>query len=280
MTAEPQILTPDELRRICELVYRRSGMTYGESKRYFIERRVADCMTRSHSDSFASYMTLLRWNDGEIERLINSFTVNETYFYREEHQLRCLGSSMLPEIVGSRRPGDLVRIWSLPCATGEEPYSIALWLLENWRLVDAYNVEIVGSDIDSDALIAAAEGIYGERALSRLPDAVASSYFGPPIDGMRQIIGDIRESVKLTQANLIDADSMAAQGRFDIVFCRNVLIYFDDAARLTAAHHLYAALNPSGFLCLGHTESMARITDLFAVRRFDDAVVYQRPPVA
>ena len=97
---------------------------------------------------------------------------------------------------------------------------------------------------------------------------------------MRQIIGDIRESVKLTQANLIDADSMAAQGRFDIVFCRNVLIYFDDAARLTAAHHLYAALNPSGFLCLGHTESMARITDLFAVRRFDDAVVYQRPPVA
>ena len=161
MTAEPQILTPDELRRICELVYRRSGMTYGESKRYFIERRVADCMTRSHSDSFASYMTLLRWNDGEIERLINSFTVNETYFYREEHQLRCLGSSMLPEIVGSRRPGDLVRIWSLPCATGEEPYSIALWLLENWRLVDAYNVEIVGSDIDSDALIAAAEGIYG-----------------------------------------------------------------------------------------------------------------------
>ena len=105
MSAEQQVLAPDDLRRICEVVYRRSGMTYGESKRYFIERRVSDCMVRANCDSVAAYMTLLRWNDGEVERLINSFTVNETYFYREEHQLRCLGASLLPEIVGGRRPG-------------------------------------------------------------------------------------------------------------------------------------------------------------------------------
>lgn len=280
MTGVPPALDPEELRRVCEQVYRRTGMTFGESKRYYVERRVAECMAVSGTGSFAAYMAQLRWDEGEVERLINSFTVNETYFYREEHQLRCLGADLLPEVVAARRPGDLVRVWSCPCATGEEPYSIALWLLENWRLVDAYNVEIVGSDIDTDALAAAAEGVYGERALSRLPAAVAAGYFEAAVEGQRRIIGDIRESVKLTRANLVDAASMAAQGRFDVVFCRNVLIYFDDAARLTAARHLFAALNPGGFLCLGHTESMARISDLFAVRRFADAVVYQRPPDA
>ncbi len=280
MSAGPQALDAEELRRVCEVVYRRTGMTYGEAKRYFVERRVLDHMARSNSGSFAAYMTLLRWDEGEVERLINSFTVNETYFYREEHQLRCLGGSILPEIVGGRRPGDLVRIWSFPCATGEEPYSIALWLLENWRLVDAYNVEIVGSDVDTEALAAAAQGIYGERALSRLPAGVVAGYFEPPADGLRRIIADIRESVKLTRANLVDAASMAEQGRFDVVFCRNVLIYFDEAARLAAARYLFDALNPGGFLCLGHTESMARISDVFAVRRFEEAIVYQRPPAA
>ncbi len=280
MSSGSPALDAEELRRVCEVVYRRTGMTYGEAKRYFVERRVVEHMARSNSGSFAAYMALLRWDEGEVERLINSFTVNETYFYREEHQLRCLGGCILPEIVGGRRPGDLVRIWSFPCATGEEPYSIALWLLENWRLVDAYNVEIVGSDIDTEALAAAAHGVYGERALSRLPAGVVAGYFEPPADGLRRIIADIRESVKLTRANLVDAASMAEQGRFDIVFCRNVLIYFDEAARLAAARHLFEALNPGGFLCLGHTESMARISDLFAVRRFEDAVVYQRPPAA
>ena len=280
MSSGSPALDAEELRRVCEVVYRRTGMTYGEAKRYFVERRVVEHMARSNSGSFAAYMALLRWDEGEVERLINSFTVNETYFYREEHQLRCLGGCILPEIVGGRRPGDLVRIWSFPCATGEEPYSIALWLLENWRLVDAYNVEIVGSDIDTEALAAAAHGVYGERALSRLPAGVVAGYFEPPADGLRRIIADIRESVKLTRANLVDAASMAEQGRFDIVFCRNVLIYFDEAARLAAARHLFEALNPGGFLCLGHTESMARISDLFAVRRFEEAIVYQRPPAA
>ncbi len=212
MSAGPQALDAEELRRVCEVVYRRTGMTYGEAKRYFVERRVLDHMARSNSGSFAAYMTLLRWDEGEVERLINSFTVNETYFYREEHQLRCLGGSILPEIVGGRRPGDLVRIWSFPCATGEEPYSIALWLLENWRLVDAYNVEIVGSDVDTEALAAAAQGIYGERALSRLPAGVVAGYFEPPADGLRRIIADIRESVKLTRANLVDAASHGGAG--------------------------------------------------------------------
>ena len=270
-------LSADHLKRVCEFLYRRTGMSYGETKRYFIERRVTDRMERIGIQSVAAYLSMLLSSAVEAEALINSFTVNETYFFREDHQLRCLSRSLLPEIVARRGPGDLVRIWSVPCSTGEEPYSVAIWLLEHWALVDAYNIEIVGSDIDTRVLAEADRGEYGERALNRLSQAERDRYFMPARGGLRRVITDLRESVRFTQVNLVDAAGMAAQGRFDVILCRNVLIYFDDASRLNASANLWAALNPGGFICLGHTESMSRITARFAVRRFEDAIVYQRP---
>jgi len=278
--AVPPFLDTEELKRLCDFLYRRTGMSYGEPKRYYIERRVADRMQRTHSPGFSAYMSLLRSSEAEAQQLINSFTVNETYFFREEHQFRCLGRALLPEIVARRGPGDLVRIWSVPCSTGEEPYSIAIWLLENWALVDAYHIEIVGSDIDTRAMAAALAGEYGERSLGRLPASLRQRYFEPAGADRWRIIEDLRESVSFTAVNLTDAAGMAAQVGFDVIFCRNVLIYFDDASRAAAARHLYDALNPGGFLCLGHSEAMSRISDRFQTRRFDDAVVYQRPGAA
>ncbi len=269
-------MNAEALRQVCEFLYRRTGMSYGEAKRYYIERRVSDGMHRAGARSVRAYLSLVETDAREAEALINSFTVNETYFYREDHQLVCLGRSLLPEVVARRRPGDLVRIWCVPCSTGEEPYSVAIWLLENWPLVDAYNIEIVGSDIDTAALAAAKYGEYGVRALSRLPGEIKLRYFEPVRGGMQRIIQDIRESVKFSQVNLVDAASVARAGLFDVIFCRNVLIYFDDASRLQATDHLYDALSPGGFICLGHTESMARISSRFAMRRFEDAIVYQR----
>jgi chemotaxis protein methyltransferase CheR len=274
-TASPP--SAEQLQRLCDFIYRRTGITYGEGKRAYIERRLAMGLERSGAPSFSAYMALLRVSPDEAEQLINSITVNETYFYREEHQLRCLGRSLLPEIVTGRGPGDLVRLWSMPCSTGEEPYSLAIWLLENWALVDAYNIEIVGSDLDTEVLQAAQEGRYGRRSLSRLSPGLVEQYFEPMAGGRQRIIKDLRESVRFTVANLVDPDSVAAQGRFDVVFCRNLLIYFDETSRQLAARHLHAALNPGGFLCLGHSESMARISDSFVTRRFEDAIVYQRP---
>ncbi|MCR0981494.1 CheR family methyltransferase [Roseomonas populi] len=270
-------LAPDDLRRLCDFIYRRTGMLYGEGKRYYVERRLTQRMEGTGTASFAAYMGLLRASPDEAERLVNSFTVNETYFYREEHQLRALSGAILPEIVAARGPGDRVRIWSIPCSTGEEPYSVAIWLLENWAMVDAYNIEIVGSDIDTDALAAAKAGLYGERSLGRLPPALLGRYFDPPRGGLRRIIEDLRESVRFTPANLVDQASMAPEGRFDVILCRNVLIYFDGASRAGAARNLHDALAPGGFLLLGHTESMGRISDGFATRRFGDAVAHQRP---
>lgn len=271
-----RFLAPDDLLRLCEFIFHRTGMFFSESKRYFIDRRVADRMSETGSKRFSIYFAQLRTDQREVERLINSVTVNETYFYRETHQFETMHRSLLPEIVSRRRPGDLVRIWSMPCSTGEEPYSIAIWLLENWRLVDAYNVEIVGSDIDSRALADARAGLYGDRAVARMPLRLVNGYFEPAGDGIR-LIQDLRESVTFTHANLIDAQSMAEQGRFDIIFCRNVLIYFNEASRVTAVRHLYESLNPGGFICLGHSESMTRITNRFNTRRFPESVVHQRP---
>lgn len=276
-TPEQAHLSVDDLQRVCEFLYRQTGMQFGESKRYYIERRLADRIVTTGCANFAAYFGLLRSDADERETLINAFTVNETYFYREEHQLACLSRSLLPDLITSRRPGDKIRIWSAPCSTGEEAYSIAIWLLENWRMVDAYNVEIVGSDIDTRALQAAHEALYGERALSRLSPEIVESYFEPPRRHRRKLINDLRESVTFTRANLVDGPSLAEQGRFDVIFCRNVLIYFDEASRLLAANNLYDRLNPGGYLCLGHTESMSRISDRFLVRRFEDAIVFQRP---
>src|SRR4029079_3502778 len=213
----------------------------------------------------------------EIEKFINAFTVNETYFYREEHQLRCLSSDLLNERVRAKRPGEALRIWSVPCSTGEEPYSIAMWLLENWPEVDVQDIEIIGSDIDTQCLAAAIEGEFGERALMRLSPDLIGKYFVDLGNGRWRIVPDLRQSVQFTQANLLDRQGTRPHGAFDVVFCRNVLIYFDDTSRRTAAENLYESLLPGGFICLGHTESMSRISPLFEVRRFSDAIVYQRP---
>ncbi|MBU8540622.1 CheR family methyltransferase [Falsiroseomonas tokyonensis] len=270
-------LTAEQLQRLSAFVYRQTGMLFGETKRYYIERRLAERYTATGIGDFASYLGHLRSDATERETLVNAFTINETYFYREEHQLACLSRALLPALIATRRPGDKIRIWSLPCSTGEEAYSIAIWLLENWRLVDAYNIEIIGSDIDTRALEAAREGLYGERALSRLPPRLRDCYFEPVRRHRRRIIRDLRESVSFAPANLVDAASMAVHGVFDVIFCRNVLIYFDDESRLLAAGTLYDRLAPGGFLCLGHTESMSRISPRFEICRFEDATVFQRP---
>lgn len=277
-SSQPIHITSEQVQRFCEFLYRRTGMSFAESKRYFIDRRLEDRIVATGSSSFQEYFSLLRADaDQEVEHLINSFTVNETYFYREEHQLRCMTESLLDDIVSRREPGATLRIWSIPCSTGEEPYSIALWLMENWPQVDNYNIEIVGSDIDTRALRAAAEGVYGDRALMRLSRDIIGRYFRPVTGGNHQIDEGLRNSIEFTRANLIDTKDMMQYRDFDLIFCRNVLIYFDDASRRLAAENLYDCLRPGGYICLGHSESMSRISPLFRVSRFPDAIIYQRP---
>jgi chemotaxis protein methyltransferase CheR len=270
-------LTDAEFTRLTSIIHGATGMSFGEAKRYYVERRVGDRIQRTGVSDPASYIALLARDPTERQTLINAFTINETYFFREEHQLRALADDLLPAIVANKRPGDLVRIWSMPCSTGDEPYSIAIWLLEHWPMVDAYNVEIVGSDIDTAALEAAAAGYFSPRALGKVSPDLIDRYFEPVQQQGRKIIDDLRESVIFTPANLVERGSVRSQGRFDIVFCRNLLIYFDAESRDIAADNLFDALMPGGFLALGHSESMARISDNFEMVRLRDAIVYRKP---
>jgi chemotaxis protein methyltransferase CheR len=152
-----------------------------------------------------------------------------------------------------------------------------MWLLENWPQVDSHDVEIIGSDIDTVALAAAQEGIFGTRALMRLSPALINKYFVELGHERWRILDELRGSVRFTAANVVERAQTGAYGLFDVIFCRNVLIYFDDTSRRIAAENLYENLAPGGFICLGHSESMSRISPLFEVCRFADAIVYRRP---
>ncbi len=271
-------ITHEEFRRLCDFLYRRTGMIFTEARRYFVDRRVADRMAATGTSSFASYFARMRSDvDHEIEQFINAFTVNETYFYREDYQLQCLTSHILDDRLRVKPPTEPVRIWSMPCSTGEEPYSIAIWLLENWPQVDSHNVEILGSDIDTAVVTAAREGVFGSRSLMRLPAHLVDKYFVSVEPEQWRILDELRQSVGFTTANIVERAETRPHGMFDVIFCRNVLIYFDDASRRVAAENLYENLAPGGYICLGHTESMSRISPLFEVCRFAEAIVYRRP---
>ena len=276
--AESPVISEQEFSRLSEFLYRRTGMVFTETKRYYVERRIKDRMAATGATSFSSYFARLRSElGGEIEQFINAFTVNETYFYREDHQLKCLTTDLLRRCTALKPRTQAVRIWSIPCSTGEEPYSIAMWMLENWAEVDAWDIEIIGSDIDTSVLEAARAGFYGRRALMRLTPEQIERYFETAGADRWRILQDLRDSVRFYTANVMDFGQTAPHGRFDVIFCRNMLIYFDDTSRRLAAENLYESLLPGGYICQGHTESMSRISPLFEVCRFNDAIVYQRP---
>jgi len=276
---ERLLISDDDFLRFRDFFYRKTGIMFSEGKRYFVDKRLQDRMIEVNATSFREYFNTVCFQASgrELQLLVNAMTVNETYFYREEYQLKCLSQSILPEVTRGLRPGDTIKIWSMPCSTGEEPYSIALYLLEHWNRVDDFNIEIVASDIDTEALRKARLGVFSDRALQYLSPGTIEKYMRPTAQGQHQIIDELRGSIKFTQLNLMEAIENRAYRGFSVVFCRNLLIYFDDLSRREAAAAIFAALDPGGFVCLGHSESMSRISSLFEMRKFPEAIIYQKP---
>ncbi|MGA2925107.1 MAG: protein-glutamate O-methyltransferase CheR [Solirubrobacteraceae bacterium] len=271
-------LTDAEFLRLSNYFYGRTGIRFQTNKRYFVDKRVIACIEASEAPDFAAWFCRLRLGREQAleQDLLNRLTVHETYFLREDYQLECLVSHVLPAILRERGRRFPVRILSLPCSTGEEPYSIALWLLENWPEIDEIDVSIVGLDIDEESLVAARAGVYGTRAVHRLSNDALERWFDPVRDGY-QIKADIRGAVELAAVNVCDTTQMRPYRGYDIVFCRNLLIYFDQAASIRAAENLFGALRPGGYLFLGHTESMSRVSSIFDPVRFPQTTAYQRP---
>ena len=270
-------ITIEDFLKFKEFFYRRTGISFEATKRYFVDKRLVERIEATGTGNFRGYFTMLRFQASgeELQQLTNLMTVNETYFLREEYQFKCLVDSILPEIVRHRIGSDAIRIWCIPSSSGEEPYSIAMYLVELWAGIREWDVEIVSSDIDTSILRRARAGRYSARSVQNVPPRWLEKYFKGVGDDY-QLCGDLRDAVEFTRVNLSEAADTLVYRNFDVIFCRNLLIYFDDVSRTTAAETFYEALNPGGFICLGHSESMSRISSLFKVRKFPDAIVYQK----
>jgi chemotaxis protein methyltransferase CheR len=276
---EKAAITDADFQKFREYFYRKTGIQFDDTKRYFVDKRLIERMEATGSDSFRQYFIGLRFEaDGqEMQALVNAMTVNETYFFREQYQFECLVNSLLDEVATRKKPGQRIRIWSIPSSTGEEPYSIAIYLLERWSRINDFDVEIMSSDIDTQVLSMAQRGVYSQRSIANLPKAYLNKYFTQNKEDDWVISRDLVDAVEFSRVNLSELNDTRRFRDVDIIFCRNLLIYFDDLSRRLAAEAMFDALRPGGFVCLGHSESMSRISSLFAVRRFPDAMVYQKP---
>lgn len=268
-----------EFLRFRDFFYRKTGIYFEINKRYFVDKRLLQRIHATRHDGFRDYFTFVRFQASgeELQELTNLLTVNETYFFREEYQFKCMVNSVLGEIVRHKPVGEPVRIWSMPSSTGEEPYSIALYLLEHWPPINQVDVELAASDIDSHVLARAREGIFSERSVQNLPRWMLDKYFKSHGGARFRLDPEIREAVDFSRANLTNPAHTRRFRGYDLIFCRNLLIYFDDASRRQAAEAMFDALNPGGFVFLGHSESMSRVSSLFAVRKFPEAIAYQKP---
>jgi chemotaxis protein methyltransferase CheR len=275
---QPIAISDADFQKFAEFFYRKTGIHFDDSKRYFVDKRLVDRIQATRAGNFRAWFVALRFEaDGrELQQLVNAMTVNETYFFREAYQFDCLVNDLMNEVAARKPPGSRIRIWSVPSSTGEEPYSIAIYLLERWPKIDDYEVEILSSDIDSRVIEAAREGVFSARSVAQLPRAYLRKYFRPQGDDWR-ISRDLVEAVDFSLVNLTEPKDTRRFRDIDIVFCRNLLIYFDDLSRRVAAEAMYDAMSPGGFICLGHSESMSRISSLFTTRRYADALVHQKP---
>jgi chemotaxis protein methyltransferase CheR len=271
------IISDDDFEKFREYFYRKTGISFEPSKRYFVDKRLAERVEATGSGNFRGYFTMLRFQASgeELQQLTNLMTVNETYFLREEYQFQCMVDSLLPELVGRKSDQSPLRIWCIPSSSGEEPYSVALYLTERWAGIHDWDVEIISSDIDTNILKKARAGLYSPRSVQHVPASWLKKYFSR-IDNEYQLCDDLRQAVEFTRVNLSEPADTRGYRNFDIIFCRNLLIYYDDVSRKAAAETFFDALNPGGFICLGHSESMSRISSLYKVRKFPAAIVYQK----
>ncbi|MBB4312453.1 CheR family methyltransferase [Roseospira marina] len=274
-------ITWREFDQFRTIFYGWTGIRFEDHKRYFVEARLKCRVRETGHGSFRSYFQMLRDDsaDAEWQTLANRLTTSETYFFREEYHFRALVRDVLPDVVRRKRAGDPIRVWSIPCATGEEPYSIALYLMEHWPGARTWSIDILASDINTTVLDKARAGVFGRRSVAPVPAHLLKKYFQPQAPEVWQVRDRLRQTVQFSQINIVKACDTGMLSGADIIFCRNMLIYFDDRSRKAALDVLFGALAPGGFLFVGYTEARARLTDAFKARRLPDALVFQKPAV-
>jgi chemotaxis protein methyltransferase CheR len=258
-----------------DYIYEHSGIYIADTKKYLIENRLARILQDKKLSSFEEYLKVVKFcsNGKELTRLFDAVTTNETYFFREIEQLNIFNEDLLPNILKQKKGMQSVKIWSAACSSGEEPYSIAMMLLE--RKLGNMQYEIHASDICESVLASANKGIYSSYSIRNIPPHYLHKYFSKN-EQLFNLSQNVKNSVKFNKLNLIDEKNVKSIRGMDIIFCRNVLIYFDAKAKQKVVSHLYNALNPGGYLFIGSSESLHSVTRAFRPNVIKKVIIYQK----
>lgn len=275
------MMLSDELyKKYVDVIYKKTGLFYEHNKKYYVEKRIEKRMADVGAEDYKEYYQIIKFSTDfrEFENFINDLTVNETYFFRDYPQLLNFAEEVLPIIIKKKQKAKdySLKIWSAACSTGEEAYTIAIILLEMLDKPQLWNIEILASDINEEVLRKAQRGVYESRAVKDVPEVYLKKYFVPR--GEYYCINlAAKKNVKFSRINLSDANEMRDIVGFDFIFCRNALIYFDDESRKKVVERFYHSLNPGGFVLLGHSESIGRISSAYRIQKIGNTILYSKP---
>jgi len=267
-----------EFRLLRELFNEHAGIVFNPDSRLVLERRLRDRLAALGLSSFGEYYQLLRYEErgrAELDEAIDLVTINETYFLREVYQLRAYKDEILPALRAVPHLRERLSVWSAGCSTGEEVYSIAMLTRES-GLFPGRVVRVFGSDISRRCVAHARRGVYGPSAFRAMPTELRRRYFTEQPDGAH-VTDDLRSICQFGHMNLLDTPRSSVVGRVDVIFCRNVLIYFDDASRRRVIEMFYERLLPGGYLLLGHSESLLNVSTAFELVHLREDLVYRKP---
>jgi len=259
-------LTNDEFQLFQLLVERESGIHLGAKNRAMLVSRLWRRLRALELNSFSAYYRLVRANPAEMVRMLDCVCTNETHFFREPASFDCLRQRVFPEWIAaaeSDRRSRTLRAWSAACSTGEEPYSLAMMLLAAFPVETGWKTEVLGTDLSTKVLAKASKGIWPSHKLSGVPVEYQRQFllkgFGPDA-GKIKATEELRKAVRFQRLNLVE-QQYDIFGPFDLIFCRNVIIYFEWETKLKVIDRLGRYLAPNGYLFLGHAESLHGITD-------------------
>ncbi|MCC6544088.1 MAG: protein-glutamate O-methyltransferase CheR [Nitrospirae bacterium] len=268
---------------LSEMIYARSGMHFPDNKKYILENRLSRRIEDAGFDNYEKYIEFLKYDAGkerEFANLFNIITTNETFFFRDNNQLQAFETNILPEVVKNlkSRGSKKLRIWSAACSTGEEPYTLAMIVSDALSASEYsdWDIEIHGSDISEAVLSSARRGEYNDYSVRNVMPQQLSKYFTKNGSGKYIIKQEIKQMVRFSNINLSDESALRMYRGMDIIFCRNVLIYFNEASKKKVISGLYNSLISSGYMFIGHSESLFNITRAFKIVSVNGILIYQK----
>lgn len=265
-------LTEQQFNLFKDFVYRESGICFNVINKIILESRIASSMKERNLDKVEDYYKLVSTNKEELKTFLDNITTNLTKFFRNEPNFKLLKNYVLPRILKTKKLGEQIRIWSAGCSTGEEPYSIAITCLETPGIREQ-DIKIFASDLSLNSLVAAKEGRYDAHKVENVPEDYLKKYFDKLPSGEYAIKSNIKKLITFDYHNLRHRGS---QTNMDVIFCRNVLIYFDTESVKLTVNRFYDILNEHGYLFIGHSESLFGLDTKFKFNNIDNSIVYTK----